>query len=167
VTKQATNRNLFDRSTKARIGFAAAYLGAQAALVLTGDLRPDGLFAFRMFNESSTIAIAIGRRVATTGEVRDVRATDGAWEARDASGAVHRFQWGDRVRDPILRTLGRPVHASYGVDAQLFRLQAALDDVADHLPGDNETRALVADVTIRQNGRAPYEKRLESRARLP
>jgi hypothetical protein len=149
-----------------RIGLAFVYLALQAALVLTAEHRPDGLFAFRMFNESSTIAIALGRRV-TTAQGGEVVPTGGAWEARDASGVVHRFRWDDRVRDPILRTLGRPVHASYGVDAQLFRLQAALDDVADHLQGDAETRALVADVTIRRNGRAPYEKRLESRARLP
>jgi len=144
-----------------------AYLIIQSSLVLTAGLRPDGLFSFQMFNESSRIAIAIGRRMPRADGGTTVVPTDGAWDAVDATGAVHTFRWTDRVRDPILRNLGRPMHASYGVEAQLFRLQEALDDAAGHLEGDTETRAVVADVRIWRNGREAYEKRLESRPRFP
>jgi hypothetical protein len=158
---------VLDPGIRARTWFAAAYVAIQASLVLTAASRPDGVFSFQMFNESSRMTIALGRRVRTAGGGTTLVSTDGAWEAMDASGAARRFRWSDRVRDPILGTLGRPVHASYGVAAQLFRLQKALDDVADHLQGDVETRALVADVRIWKNGRESYETRLESRARYP
>ncbi|HMJ51681.1 MAG TPA: hypothetical protein VK540_06375 [Polyangiaceae bacterium] len=156
-----------DLGKRGRMGFAAIYLTIQASLVLTAGLRPDGVFSFQMFNESSRIAIDLGRRVRAPDGGTVVVVLDGAWEARDESGTVRHFRWSDRVHDPILRILGRPVHASYGVAAQLFRLQKALDDVVDHLPGDSETVGLVADVRIWQNGRDRYETRLESRARYP
>jgi hypothetical protein len=158
---------MLERGIRRRTWFAAAYLTIQALLVVSAGLRPDGVFSFQMFNESSRIAIAIGRRVPSPGGGTSVVPTDGAWEAIDSSGAVHQFRWTDRIRDPILSSLGRPVHASYGITAQLFRLQKALDDVAGHLEGDMETRALVADVRIWQNGRESYETRLESRPRYP
>ena len=150
-----------------RVALAAVYLTVQGALLITADQRPDGVFSFQMFNESSTIDIQLARRVATPGGATEVVPIDGTWEANDGRGGVRGFRWTDRVRDPILMTLGRPVHAAYGIAAQLFRLQRALDDVADHLEGDAETRALVADVRIRRNGREPYETRLESRTRNP
>jgi hypothetical protein len=159
--------SFLDIGMRGRVVFAVAYLAAQGALVLTADQRPDGVFSFQMFNESSTIAIQLARRVANPGGGTADVPVDGAWEASDGRGGVHVFRWSDRVRDPILATLGRPVHAAYGVAAQLFRLQHALDDVADHLEGDVETRALVADVRIRRNGREPYDARLESRTRHP
>jgi hypothetical protein len=59
------------------------------------------------------------------------------------------------------------VSASYGVAAQLFRLQKALDDVAGHLDDDAETRGVVADVRVWRNGRDSYQTRLESRPREP
>lgn len=152
---------------RGRVALAAAYLAIQAALLFTADERPDGVFSFQMFNESSTIAIQLARRVTTSGGGTEEVPVDGAWESSDGRGGTRVFRWTDRVRDPNLATLGRPVHASYGVAAQLFRLQHALDDVADHLEGDVETRALVADVRIRRNGGKPYETRLESRTRVP
>jgi hypothetical protein len=159
--------SVLDPSIRGRTSIAAVYLIIQASLVLTAGLRPDGVFSFQMFNESSRIAIALGRRVPAAGGGTTVVPTGGAWEIIDSSGAARQFRWSDRVHDPILRSLGRPVHASYGVAAQLFRLQKALDDVADHLDGDTETRAVVADVRIWQNGRESYETRLESKARFP
>jgi hypothetical protein len=152
-------------SGRAALGFV--YLAVQGALLATAGQRPDGVFSFQMFNESSTIAIQIGRRVTTPEGGTAVVSTDGGWETGDGRGGTRIFRWTDRVRDPTLATLGRPVHAAYGVAAQLFRLQHALDDVAAHLDGDVATRALVADVSIRRNGREPYETRLESRARFP
>jgi len=156
-----------DIGMRGRPWFAGAYLGLQAALVLSAGHRPDGVFSFQMFNESSRIAITLQRRVVAPGGGTTVVLSDGTWDASDESGAVHRYRWTDRIRDPILSTLGRPVHASYGVAAQLFRLQRALDDVAEHLDGDVETKSLVADVRVWQNGRDGYETRLESRARFP
>jgi hypothetical protein len=167
VLPRVAKPSLLDLSFRGRAAFVVVYLTVQASLVLSAPLRPDGLFSFRMFNESSTIAITLGRRVGAPSGGTTVVPTDGGWEARDASGVVRRFHWNDRIEDPILRTLGRPVHASYGVAAQLFRLQKALDDVIGHLEGDAETRGLVADVRVRRNGRDSYDTRLESRERYP
>jgi hypothetical protein len=167
VLARVAKPSLLDLNLRWRTAFVVLYLTVQASMVLTAPLRPDGVFSFQMFNESSTIAITLGRRVPAPGGGTMVVSTDGGWEARDASGAVRRFHWNDRVEDPILRTLGKPVHASYGVAAQLFRLQKALDDVIGHLQGDAETRGLVADVRVRRNGRDSYDTRLESRERYP
>ena len=158
---------MLDPSISGRTWFATLYLIVQVTLVLTARLRPDGVFSFQMFNESSRMSITLGRRVPLPGGGTTVVPTDGTWETTDSSGAVRPFRWSDRIHDPILRTLGRPVHASYGVEAQLFRLKHALDDAADHLDGDTETRALVADVRIWRNGRESYETRLESKLRSP
>lgn len=162
-----TKASRLDLSLRGRTAFVFIYLAVQASLVLTAAHRPDGAFSFQMFNESSTIAISLARRVRTAAGGTIIVPTDGGWEATDASGAVRRFHWNDRVEDPILRTLGRPVHASYGVAAQLFRLQKALDDVIGHLEGDAETQSVVADVRVRRNGRDAYDTRLESRERRP
>ncbi len=138
-----------DLDVRGRTLFAALYLAVQAGLVLSSPLRPDGVFSFQMFNESSTIKIQLSRRIATPVGERTVPAN--GWTG-----------WTDRIADPILGTLGREVHASYGVDAQLFRLQRALDDVALHLPHDAETKGLVADVEVRRNGRPPVVRHFES-----
>jgi hypothetical protein len=167
VLARVAKPRLLDLSLRWRRAFVGLYLTVQASMVLTAPLRPDGVFSFQMFNESSTIAITLGRRVALPGGGTTVVPADGGWEARDANGVIRRFHWNDRIDDPILRTLGRPVHASYGVAAQLFRLQKALDDVIGHLEGDAETRGLVADVRVRRNGRDSYDTRLESRERYP
>jgi hypothetical protein len=142
--------------------FAATYLLVQAALIATSPSRPDKLFSFQMFNESSTIAIALSRRVRRLDGSVVTTPVSGRWQANDRDGVRHAFNWADRVRDPILATLGRPVHAAYGVDAQLFHLQAALDDVVAHLNDDAETAGLVADVEVRRNGQRPFRTRLES-----
>ena len=152
-----------DLDVRGRTLLAGFYLTAQAALVLTSPMRPDGVFSFQMFNESSTISIRLSRRlVASDGTARTVPVDDGVWEARDETGGRRWFGWNDRVKDPIIGTLGRHVHASYGVEAQLFRLQKALDDVASHSPHDTETQAFVADVEVRRNGREPTVRHLES-----
>jgi hypothetical protein len=66
------------------------------------------------------------------------------------------------VRDGVLATLGTYVHASYGLDAQLYRLQFALRDVAAHTPEDQETAGLVAVVDTIKNGREYKQVRLEA-----
>src|SRR6266542_3715913 len=144
--------NWLDLGIRGRTVWAGAYLVVQAALVLTASERPDRVFGFQMFNEASTISIALARRVRLADGSSAIVPTDGRWQARDVDGVVHEFSWRDQVADSILTTLDRPVHASYGVDAQLFRLQKALDYAARHLGRDVETRALVADVEVVRNG---------------
>jgi hypothetical protein len=152
-----------DLGRRSRLVFAAIYLSVQAALVATAFMRPDHTFAFRMFNESSTIAISLSRRVARQDGTIALVPTGGRWQARDSAGTRRAFSWNDRVRDPIVGTLGRTVFASYGVDAQLSHLQGALDDVMAHLADDAETKGLVAEVEVRQNGRQSFHVRLVSR----
>jgi hypothetical protein len=114
-----------------------------------------------MFPEASTLEIHLSRET-TAGTVPVL---GGQWTARNAGGQARRFSWHDRVRDPVLATLDTTVFASYGVDAQVARLQRALDDVAAHLHGDAETTRLRADVVVRKNGAAPTTITLTSAAR--
>ena len=48
-----------------------------------------------------------------------------------------------------------------GADAYLARLNEALRYVASHTPDDAETRAWVADVSVRRNGHEPSVVRIE------
>ena len=77
---------------------------------------------------------------------------DGGWQVSTAAGQ-RSFNWTDRVRYRALSRPGVFAHATYGLDAQLFRLQAALKDVSENLEGDPETLALVARVQTQKNGR--------------
>jgi hypothetical protein len=150
-----------DLGRRARVVFAGVWIVGQVALVLTAARRPDHIFGFRMFPEASTIEIHLLRDVGA----RTVRAPRGEWSARDTSGQLRHFSWHDRVRDPVLSSIDMRVFASYGVDAQLARLQHALDDVVDHLHEDEETRRLRADVVVRKNGDEPTLVTLVSRPR--
>lgn len=136
---------------RARVGIAACWISGQAALVLTAPLRPDHIFGFNMFAEASTIEIHLAREVGG----QRVSAPRGKWHAHDAGGQLLAFSWENRVHDPVLGTIDTRVFASYGVDAQLARLQRALDDVADHVPDDAETDRFAADVSVWKNGREP------------
>jgi hypothetical protein len=144
-----------------RSAFAAAWVSAQAALVLTAPWRADHIFGFRMFPEASTLEIHLSRVVGG----RVVATPQGEWSAVNRAGDRLHFSWHDRVRDPTLGALDVRVFASYGVDAQLARLARALDDVAAHTPEDAETERLRADVLVARNGRAPEPVRLESAPR--
>ncbi len=148
-----------------RVAFAAAWIAVQVGLVVSAGGRADGLFGFRMFPEASTLQIQLAR-VTKSGERP---AAGGEWSARDLSGQLRHFAWRDRVRDPVLSSLDVRVFASSGAATQLARLQRALDDVADHIPEDEETLRLVAHVTVWQNGRDPVTTTLESplRGRAP
>jgi hypothetical protein len=155
-------RSLLDLPLKARQVFFFAYLGVQALILICAQRSPDFVFGFQMFNASSTMKIALFRKVRQIGHVRVVAVPGGAWQTRDAQGAVHTFRWQDRVHDGVLGTLQTDVHASYGLDAQLFRLELALRDVAAHIPTDRETEALIAVVDTLKNGRDPKQVRLEA-----
>jgi hypothetical protein len=147
-----------------RVVFATCWIAGQVALVLTAPLRADHAFGFRMFPEASTMDIHLMR------EVNGVRfaAPHGEWNARGPGGQVHTFSWRDRVHDKTLGAVdGSPVFASYGLDAQLARLQRALDDVADRIASDAETTRLGAQVVVRKNGREPVTVTLFSHERLP
>lgn len=148
-----------------RFAFAVGWIGLQGALILTANRRPDGAFGFRMFSESTTMKVVLYREIAADdgGRTR-VHVDDGTWSARDASGRLRRFSWYDRVW-PSLGVFDHEIPAAYGEAAQLARLQAALDDVASHIPDDADTRRLVLDVTIRKNGHEPHLVTLASRER--
>jgi hypothetical protein len=152
---------VIDFRPRARVALAACWIAGQAALVLTAPDRPDHIFGFQMFPEASTIEIHLSRETARG----DIAASRGEWSARDTAGQLRHFSWRDRVRDPVLGSLDERVFASYGVDAQLARLQRALDDVADHVPEDSETQRLRADVRVWKNGRSPATVTLTSHVR--
>ena len=158
-------RSFFDLSPRLRGVFFCAYLIAQLALLVRAQNSPDFVFGFQMFNASSDMKISLFRRIRHKGRARVVPVRDGAWQALDHSGKAHDFHWQDRVRDGVLSHLDRYVHASYGLDAQLFRLKFALRDVATHSPGDDETEALIAVVDTVKNGRPPEQVRLEEKRR--
>lgn len=150
---------------RARTAFAAAYLAAQVAAIASAAGRSDHIFGFRMFSESSTLNVALFRRIDAPsghGTVK-IHVKNGAWIAKDADGAPRRVSWHDRVREPGLSTFDITIHASYGADAQVQRLQAALLDVAAHVPGDAETRELVLEVIERKNGREPLTFELDAK----
>ncbi len=137
-------------------------------LIATAGRRPDHAFGFRMFSESSTLHVALLRDIdSPTGHgTLEVPAPGGTWTAKDASGVPHRFSFHERVHDPVLASIDATVFASYGAEAQLSRLAAALDDVATHTAEDAETRRLVAEVTVQRNGHEPYSVRLASAPRI-
>ena len=141
-------------------------VGLQAALIVSADRRPDHAFGFRMFSESSTIKISLFREVVGKGGERErVHVDDGVWSASDTGGLRRRFAWTDRVRRRELAIFDTELSASYGAQAQLVRLQAALDDVAAHAADDADTRRLLLEVTVRRNGGEPVTHHLASHER--
>jgi hypothetical protein len=136
-----------------RGAFAVVFIGLELAGIAWGQRAPDHVVGFQMFNESSRISIRLFREVQRKRKRVLVELPNGTWSARDARGKLRRYAWSDRVRATPLYVLGQSVHAPYGLDAQLFRLRAALQDVASHIPEDTSTLALVAQVETIKNGR--------------
>jgi hypothetical protein len=151
-----------DLGPRARRVFAAAYGVVLGAAVAYGQLAPDHVFGFQMFNESSNLEIGLFREVVRDGVAELLPLPDGGWDAPDDAGSTHHFSWNDRVRSGPIQTLGVAVHASYGLDAQLFRLEHALRDVVSNIALDRETRALVAVVATVKNGRPAGTVRLRA-----
>ena len=158
-------RSILDIPRRFRPAFCGGYLVVQLTVLLGAQASPDRVFGFQMFNASSSIKISLFRKVRQRGRSRVVKVHDGTWQARDRQGVVHTYHWQDRVRSGVLSVLDHSVHASYGIEAQLFRLRLALADVQSHLPGDDETEALIAVVDTLQNGREAAQVRLEERRR--
>jgi hypothetical protein len=156
-------RSLLELGPRARVAFAALYVAVMATVIVSAQFRPDHVFGFQMFNQSSKLEIHLSRKV--RGRKKPVPVVDGAWEARDRRGTRRTFRWDDRVKDDVLRVLERRVHARYGLEGQLFRLQLALEDVLAHIPDDTETTGLVASVATLKNGRSPGVVQLEARRR--
>jgi hypothetical protein len=154
--------SVLDLGPRARRVFAVAYGVSLGVAIAYGQLTPDHVFGFQMFNESSNLTIELFREVERSGQVVLEHLPDGEWDAPDEHGKIHRHSWRDRVRASPIRTLGVSVHASYGLDAQLFRLEQALADVARNIPNDRETRALVAVVQTLKNGRDPRTVRFRA-----
>lgn len=152
-----------DLSDFARTAVAVAFFGAQAALVLTGSQRSEGAFAFRMFNQSSVLSVSLSREILVNGEPHVVPVKGGEWVAKDRYGTVRRFSWADRVKASELRAFDHRIHASYGVEAQVSRFHAALNDVASHLEDDTETRALRLDIAYSRNGHEEVHQHFEAR----
>ena len=156
-------RSLLNIPMRLRAVFFCGYLAVQLLLLIRAQTSPDFVFGFQMFNASSDLKISLFREVRRKGRTRLVPVQDGAWQIKDRSGTVHSYRWQDRVHDGVLANLDRYVHASYGLEAQLFRLRFALRDVAEHLPGDTETVSLVAVVDTLKNGRDRRQVRFQER----
>jgi hypothetical protein len=156
-------RSLLNLSPRLRPVLFCAYLATQLTVLVYAQKSPDRVFGFQMFNASSKLKISLFRKVRRRGHAtRLVAIRDGAWESKDRSGARHTHRWQDRVHYGPLSTLDQFVHASYGLDAQLFRLQFALRDVVQHLPDDDETEALIAEVDTLVNGREAGHVRMQA-----
>ncbi len=139
--------------------FALLYVGVMLSVVVSAQFRPDRVFGFQMFNESSTVNIHLFRRVRASSRLLPL--VNG--EFTDGPGDAPRLlRWTDRVHDPTLGRLDLPTHAKYGLEGQLFRLQFALDDFMTQLPRGARTTELVAVVDTVKNGRAPSVVRLHS-----
>jgi hypothetical protein len=158
---------MLDLGPRGRVVLAALWIGAQLALVGTSRGRVDGAYGYRALPSSTTVTLSLSREIAMPEGVVLAPAPGGEWTVRGEAGEPRRVAWRERVRDPVLSTLDVPVRTTDSEATILARVQAALDDFARHVPGDKETVALVASVTLRANGREPREVRLASPRRLP
>ena len=148
-------------SARARASrFVVVWLAAQAALIATGDLRPEHAFAFRMFSESTTAVLHLQRRT-FDGELC-LRKGAGGRAARRALYLSMR----DYIDAPELSLFDARMPAAYGRAAELARLRAALDYVLGRLGDDDRTTAqFVVDVALRSGAGAESRVTVESRAR--
>jgi hypothetical protein len=151
--------NLFDLGPRGRVIACSVFFGSELLLVATAGMRSDRSYGFRMFPESSSITVHVSRRL---GDGTLVPVEKGRWRARDCDGEAHDIVWSKMVRSPAPWRLDAPVPAPYGVESEVHRTRDALRWVALHTPEDCETRALVAKVDARRNGRPAEEVDLEA-----
>ena len=141
---------MLDLGVRGRSLLCVLFFGSEAVLVATAGMRSDRSYGFRMFPEASSIVVHVSRRLDGG---RLVPIEGGRWQARDCSGGMQAFRWGEMVRYPAPAQLDAPVGAPYGVESEVHRTREALRWVAEHTADDCETRALVAHVEVRKNGR--------------
>jgi hypothetical protein len=157
---ETRRRSFLDLRPRASLALLAVFFGLELTGIAWGQRAKDHVLGFQMFNESSRLTIHLFREVRGKGKNQGKRklsrVENGHWQAPDAEGKMRDYRWQDRVKYWPLWALERDVPAKYGRAAQLFRLQAALDDVVRHIPHDTTTIALVADVEVTRNG-APTE----------
>jgi hypothetical protein len=145
-----------------RVAFAVGFFGLELWGIVQAQRTPDRAFGFQMFNESSRVTLHLYREVARKKRRVLLPLLDGRWRAPDAQGVEHDFAWHDRLYAPGLFALEQSMHARYGLEAQLFRVQAALDDLVRHIPNDTQTLALVVDVETLKNGQPGPRVRLRA-----
>jgi hypothetical protein len=154
---------MLDFGPRGRTVFLALFFGSEAVLIGTATMRTDRSYGFRMFPESSSVTVHVQRRLDGATLVPIV---ENRWQANDCQGNAHQFMWNKMVRSPAPFRLDRSVGAPYGVENEVQRTADALRWVADHTPDDCETRAFVATVEARKNGRPLPDFSLEvARAR--
>jgi hypothetical protein len=141
---------MLDLGARGRTVVCALFFGSELLLVATAGMRSDRSYGFRMFPESSSIVVHVSRRL-DGGRLVPIEA--GRWQAHDCSGRVHSFVWGAMVPFPAPSRLDDPVGAPYGVESEVHRTRDALAWVATHTADDCETRALVAHIEQKKNGR--------------
>jgi hypothetical protein len=159
-------RSFLDLGPRVGLAVLVVFFGLELWGIWWGQRAPDRVLGFQMFNESSRLTIQLFREVPGKGRHKRKRqllpVKDGHWQAPDAEGTLRDYHWQDRVKYWPLWALGRSVPAKYGRAAQLFRLQAALDDAVRHIPHDTQTLALVAEVETTRNGAPPETVRLRA-----
>lgn len=151
--------NLLDLGPRGRTIACAVFFASEAVLIGTAGMRSDRSYGFRMFPEASSITVHVSRRL-VDGTLVPIE--KGRWRALDCRGEAHDVVWSKMVRPPAPWRLDGAVSAPYGIESEIHRTRDALRWVADHTPQDCETRALVAKVDARRNGRPPEEVDLEA-----
>ncbi len=135
----------------------ASWLGVQATLIATSGARPEHAFGFRMFGEASYLQYTLSRVVRDGDRLHEVACPNGQYVASGRS-----FDWHTWVRQTGLGTFDRKLFASYGIAAQLARLEAAVHSFAEHVPGDRQTLRFVLSGWTQRNGGPELPFRFES-----
>jgi hypothetical protein len=131
------------RRRAVRLLLAAVVVGHVVAFAVNREA-PNHVFAYQMFDESSTWRADVvrvledGRRVPV----------EQPWNG---------YRWHELVPDRGLAAPGITHHADSGIETTLYLLGRALDWVAAHTPEDHETRYLQAEVTWVRN-RGPLQR---------
>ena len=127
----------------------ATIVTAQLIALVAGYVTPHRVFGWQMFPESSRWQADIVR-VERDGSRHDVR-TD--WPGG--------YGWGELVPGRLEAPFHEQ-HATYGLDATIDLMEAALAWVAGNTPNDPSTLRLEAEVTMWRNGRGPVTETLRS-----
>jgi hypothetical protein len=122
---------------------AAAIVGLQILMIVRAYDADHAFFGFQMFPESSEWSATIERRL-PDGTTVDIRSE---WPGG--------YVWNELVSGRGLSSPFSRHHADTGLRSTLHFFEEALRWVAASTPLDTESSALVARVTVWDNGRAP------------